>query len=115
MKTMKLNFALFAAFSVIATGLISTPAAADLEVVAVMAMQPRVSVSEDVFLMNAEKETLAEDFAAAMKPELNDRLADEFETARRSAKLASDFSEQILDALDERLPGEVDNLIAAVN
>ncbi|MFK8029649.1 MAG: hypothetical protein AB8G18_05385 [Gammaproteobacteria bacterium] len=104
-----------ATLTLIASGLFSTPAAADLEVVAVMALQPLPIDKIEVFGFGADKQAIASAFANEINKDLDVRLADEFESALRSADLASAFSEQILDALDERLPGEVGNLIAATH
>ena len=109
------TFTLLAALVVVSTGLISTPAAADLEVVAVMALHTRLTDNVAAFELNADKQAIASDFSLQLTQTLTDRLADEFESAQRSAELASVFSEQILDALDERLPIEVGNLIAVAN
>ena len=115
MKLINHTFYPLAALSMIATGVFSTPAAADLEVVAVLATQTRLTDNVAVFELDADKQVLHGAFISELATDLGDRLAAEFESAQRSAALASDFSEQILDALDERLPGEVGNLIAAAD
>ncbi len=115
MTLQKRTLTLLIALGVVSTGLISTPAAADLEVVAVMALHTRLTDDVAVFELNADKQAIASGFSFELTQTLNDRLAAEFETAQRSAELASAFSEQILDALDERLPNEVGDLIAEAN
>ncbi len=114
---MKLNnqtLTLLAALAV-STGFVTTPAAADLEVVAVMALHTRLTDNVAALELNTDKQALASSFSLEITQTLDDRLASEFESAQRSAELASAFSEQILDALDERLPSEVNNLIAAAD
>ena len=109
----KHTLTLLAALGVVSTGLITTPAAADLEVVAVMALHTRLTDNVAAFELHSDKQAIAGNFSFELTQTLTDRLADEFESAKRSAELASEFSEQILDALDERLPSEVGNLKAA--
>lgn len=104
-----------AAVSTLVAGAFTQPVKADLEAVAVLAIQPQVSVDTELSEHSADKETLALEFAAQLKPQLSERLADEFAKARRSAELADEFSDQIIDALNERLPDEVGNLIAAAD
>lgn len=104
-----------AALSLIATGVFSTPVTADMEVVAVMATQTRLNNITEVFELGADKQELTKEFSSQLNNQLGDRLADEFDSSKRSAFLASEFSAEILDALDKRLPNEVDNLISAAD
>ncbi len=115
MKTLNHVLCPLAALSLIATGVFSTSATADMDVVAVLATQSRLANDAEVFEVGADKLQLTVDYTLHLNDQLSERLADEFESAKQSALLASEFSEQILDSLDERLPDEVNNLITSVN
>ncbi len=115
MKTLNYVMSPLAALMLIATGGFSISATADMDVIAVLATQTRMAQSDELFELDADIQKLTLDFTTNIKFELSERLADEFESAKRSSLLASDFSEQILDSLDKRLPDEVSNLISAVN
>jgi hypothetical protein len=115
MKTSKHTFYPLAAVSLIATGVFSASATADIDVVAVLATQSRLANDAVLFELGADKQLLFVEYTKRMNEQLSARLVEEYESAKQSALLASDFSKQILDALDERLPDEVSNLISSVN
>lgn len=113
MNLLKRTLYPLAAICLIATGVTSTPARADMDVVAVMATQTRLS-NDAVFDRDIDRQWLVNEFKLELTDQLADRLVAEFDSTRRSNLLADDFAKQIIESLDERLPEEVSNLISSL-